>query len=316
MHTASSDAGLIAPTSSSSSQSSAAQDISEAHAADRTRDCAPHAPIGVFDSGLGGLSVLRALRAQVPDEAIIYVADSLYAPYGERDDDFIADRTLAICEWLVKQGAKVLVVACNTATAQSIALVRERLPIPLVGVEPGIKPAALQSKSRVAGVLATQVTLRSARFQTLLERYASDCRFLCQPGHGLVQAIERCDIGSAELRALLDSYLQPMLDAGADTLVLGCTHYPFLDAAIRDIVGDRMTLIDTSVAIARQVERVLDQNGLRAAPGVKVDLPRFCSTSDGAHLQQLAAELLHLDTAVERVVIPSRRTLAADSEAA
>jgi glutamate racemase len=137
MHTASSDAGLIAPTSSSSSSSaSLEQAVSEAHTAGKTQDRAPHAPIGVFDSGLGGLSVLRALRSQLPSEAVIYVADSLYAPYGERDDDFIADRTLAIGEWLVKQGAKVLVVACNTATAQSIALVRERLPIPLIGVEP------------------------------------------------------------------------------------------------------------------------------------------------------------------------------------
>jgi glutamate racemase len=303
MHTASPDASLGAPASFAAGEP-------------RSAAAAPHAPVGVFDSGLGGLSVLRAVRAQLPDEAIIYVADSLYAPYGERDDDFIADRTLAIGQWLVKQGAKVLVVACNTATAQSIALVREHLPIPLIGVEPGIKPAAQQSKSRVAGVLATQVTLRSARFQTLLERYAADCRFLCQPGHGLVQAIERCDIGSAELRALLDSYLQPMLDAGADTLVLGCTHYPFLDAAIRDIVGERMTLIDTSVAIARQLERVLDQHGLRAATGQAVDLPRFCSTSDGAHLQQLAATLLQIEAPVEQVVIPSRRTLSADSQAA
>jgi glutamate racemase len=299
MPNASSDAGLTAPVSR------AAIELQTGHA-----------PVGVFDSGLGGLSVLRALRAQVPDESIIYVADSLYAPYGERDDDFIADRTLAIGQWFVKQGAKVLVVACNTATAQSIALVRERLSIPLIGVEPGIKPAASQSRTRVAGVLATQVTLRSARFQTLLERYAADCRFLCQPGHGLVQAIERCDVGSAELRALLNSYLQPMLDAGADTLVLGCTHYPFLDAAIRDIVGERMTLIDTSVAIARQVERVLDQHGLRSEPGRPVDPPRFCSTSDGAHLQQLAATLLHIEAPVERVVIPSRRTVAPDSQAA
>lgn len=273
-------------------------------------------PVGIFDSGLGGLSVLRAVRAHLPAESIIYAADSLYAPYGERDDDFIADRTLAIGEWLVAQGAKVLVVACNTATAQSIALVRERLPIPLIGVEPGVKPAALQSKARVAGVLATQVTLRSARFQDLLVRYAGDCRFLCQPGHGLVQAIERCDIGSTELRTLLAGYLQPMLDAGADTLVLGCTHYPFLDAAIRDIVGDRLTLIDTSVAIARQLERVLDLNGLRAAGGADATaLPRFCSTSDGAHLRQLAATLLQIDAPVERVHIPSRRTLALETQA-
>lgn len=277
-----------------------------------------HAPVGIFDSGLGGLSVLRAVRAQLPNEALLYVADSLYAPYGERDDDFIADRTLAIGEWLVKQGAKALVVACNTATAQSIALVREKLSIPLIGVEPGIKPAALQSKTRVAGVLATQVTLRSARFQALLDRYAADCRFLCQPGHGLVQAVERCDVDSAELRALLRSYLEPMLAAGADTLVLGCTHYPFFDAAIRDLVGDRLMLIDTSVAIARQLERVLDQHGLRTAPGDAnaAALPRFYSTDDGAHQKQLAATLLHLDADVERVLIPSRRTAAPNSQAA
>lgn len=276
----------------------------------------PRAPVGIFDSGLGGLSVLRAVRSQLPNEALVYVADSLYAPYGERDDDFIADRTLAIGEWLVAQGAKALVVACNTATAQSIALVREKLPIQLIGVEPGVKPAAQQSKSRVAGVLATRVTLRSARFQGLLERYASDCRFLCQPGLGLVEAVERCDVGSPELRALLTSYIQPMLDAGADTLVLGCTHYPFLDAAIRDIAGDRLTLIDTSIAIARQLERVLGQQGLPSPARDAATLPRFCSTSDGAHLKQLAATLLGIDAPVERVHIPSRRTLAQNSHAA
>jgi glutamate racemase len=272
------------------------------------------APVGIFDSGLGGLSVLRAVRAQLPAERIVYVADSRYAPYGQRDDDFITDRTLAIGEWLVAQGAKVLVVACNTATAQSIAHVRERLPIPLVGVEPGIKPAALASKSRVAGVLATQVTLRSARFQALVERHAADLRVLCQPGHGLVEAVERCDVGSPELLALLRGYVEPMLDAGADTLVLGCTHFPFLDAAIRSLVGERMTLVDTSVAIARQLERVLDQYGLRAngeaaqAAEADTDHIRFCSTSDGAHLHELAAALLGLNAAVDRVAIPSRRT--------
>ncbi|WP_207000611.1 glutamate racemase [Trinickia mobilis] len=277
------------------------------------------APVGIFDSGLGGLSVLRAVRAQLPDEALIYVADSAYAPYGQRDDDFIADRTLAIGEWLVSQGAKALVVACNTATAQAISLVRERLAIPLVGVEPGIKPAALQSKARVAGVLATQVTLRSARFLALQERHAGDCRFLCQPGHGLVEAIERCDVDSAEVRALLKRYLDPMLDAGADTLVLGCTHYPFFDRVIRDIVGDRLMLIDTSVAIARQLERVLDANGLRAAAAEAATtpaLPRFCSTGDGEHLRQLASTLLGFDAPVERVHVPSRRTASTASQAA
>ncbi|WP_028222218.1 glutamate racemase [Paraburkholderia oxyphila] len=281
------------------------------------------APIGIFDSGLGGLSVLRAVRAHLPAEQIVYAADSRYAPYGQRDDDFIADRTLAICEWLVAQGAKALVVACNTATAQSIALVRERLSIPLVGVEPGIKPAALISKSRVAGVLATQVTLRSARFQALVERHAADLRVLCQPGHGLVEAVERCDVSSPALVELLRGYVEPMLDAGADTLVLGCTHYPFLDTAIRSIVGERMTLVDTSVAIARQLERVLDQHGLRAQPASHADgsmaegaPARFCSTSDGAHLRTLAAALLGIEAQVECVSIPSRRTRELEADAA
>ncbi|MDR5833553.1 glutamate racemase [Caballeronia sp. LZ034LL] len=263
------------------------------------------APVGIFDSGLGGLSVLRAVRAILPHEHLIYVADSLHAPYGEKTDAFIGERTLAIGEWLVSQGAKALVVACNTATAQSIALVRERLPIPLVGVEPGVKPAANVSRSRVVGVLATAVTLRSARFQSLLDRYAGDCRFICQAGHGLVQAVERGDTSSPALMALLESYLSPMLDAGADTLVLGCTHYPFLDGAIRAIAGERLHIVDTSVAIARQLERLLDTHARRSDADSADLLPRFCSTADGESQRQLAAALLRLDAPVEHVSIPS-----------
>jgi glutamate racemase len=272
------------------------------------------APVGIFDSGLGGLSVLRAVRATLPHERLIYVADSRYAPYGERDDDFIVDRAMAIGEWLVGQGAKALVVACNTATAQSIALVRERLPIPLVGVEPGVKPAAAVSKSRVVGVLATAVTLRSARFQSLLDRYAGDCRFICQAGHGLVQAVERCDTSSPALMVLLESYIAPMLDAGADTLVLGCTHYPFLDRAIRDIAGERLQIVDTSVAIARQLDRLLDAHALKNLAAPPDTLPRFYSTADGDSQRQLAAALLQLDARVEHVDIPSRRTRLAEPD--
>jgi glutamate racemase len=275
------------------------------------------APVGIFDSGLGGLSVLRAVRAVLPHERLIYVADSLHAPYGEKDDDFIVDRTLAIGEWLVAQGAKALVVACNTATAQSIALVRERLPIPLVGVEPGIKPATAVSKSRVVGVLATQVTLRSARFQSLLDRYAADCRFMLQPGHGLVQAVERCDTSSPQLMALLESYVAPMLDARADTLVLGCTHYPFLDRAIREIAGERLHIIDTSVAIARQLDRLLDSHALKHAASPETgNVPRLCSTADGESQRQLTAFLLQIDALVEHVSIPSRRARLAESDIA
>ncbi|WP_321874261.1 glutamate racemase [Burkholderia ubonensis] len=263
------------------------------------------APVGVFDSGLGGLSVLRAVRAQLPDESFVYVADSRNAPYGPRDEAFITERTLAIGEWLAHEGAKALVVACNTATAQSIAAIRERLAIPLVGVEPGIKPAAALSASGIAGVLATQSTLASARFQALLDRYGAGRRFICQPGHGLVEAVERGDTNSPALRALLDGYLQPMLDAGADTLVLGCTHYPFFTETIRDLVGDRLTIVDTSDAIARQLARVLDERGLRAPAGTRAAPPRFCSTSDGRQLRALASTLLGLDAPVESVAISS-----------
>ncbi|QSN62201.1 glutamate racemase [Caballeronia sp. M1242] len=263
------------------------------------------APVGIFDSGLGGLSVLRAVRALLPHEQLIYVADSLHAPYGERDDAFITARTTAIGEWLVGQGVKALVVACNTATAQSIAHVRERLAIPLVGVEPGVKPAAAVSRTGVVGVLATQATLRSARFQSLLDRYAGNCRFICQPGHGLVQAVERCDTSSPELMALLESYLKPMLDAGADTLVLGCTHYPFLDRAIREIAGERLHIVDTSVAVARQLERLLDASGLRNADASVAATPLFYSTADGEPQRQLAASLLQIQANVRHVDIPS-----------
>ncbi|KVP67793.1 glutamate racemase [Burkholderia ubonensis] len=263
------------------------------------------APVGVFDSGLGGLSVLRAVRAQLPDESFVYVADSRNAPYGPRDEAFITERTLAIGEWLAREGAKALVVACNTATAQSIAAIRERLAIPLIGVEPGIKPAAALSASGIAGVLATQSTLASARFQALLDRYGAGRRFICQPGHGLVEAVERGDTHSPALRALLDGYLQPMLDAGADTLVLGCTHYPFFTETIRDLVGNRLTIVDTSDAIARQLARVLDERGLRAPAGTRAAPPRFCSTSDGRQLRALASTLLGLDAPVESVAISS-----------
>lgn len=266
-----------------------------------------NAPVGIFDSGLGGLSVLRAVRTQLPAESFIYAADSRYAPYGQRDSNFIIDRTLTICEWLATQGAKVLVIACNTATVGSIALARTKLLIPIIGVEPGIKPAVLQSRSHVVGVLATQVTLMSALFQALCTRHDADCRFLCQPGYGLVEAIERCDIGSPQLRALLRRYLEPMLEAGADTLVLGCTHYTFLNTAIRKVVGKRMSLIDTSAAIARQLARVLRQYSLATSSIVPAALPRLCTTSnDGKQLRQMALTLLQIDVPIERVQIPSK----------
>ncbi len=272
----------------------------------------PRGPIGIFDSGLGGLSVLRAIRSLLPGEDVVYLADSGYAPYGERDDDFIADRSTAIGEWLLCQGAKALVVACNTATAQAVHLLRAWAPVPVVGVEPGLKPAAMRSISGVAGVLATGATLRSEKFRRLLVEHQARCRFICQPGHGLVEAIERGETDSPELLALLERYLAPMLAEGADTLVLGCTHYSFIDAAIRQVAGDRLTLIDTGTAIAQQLVRLLSARELLTAatsPGQS----RLYSTNEGHQLQQVAHRLLGLERAVEQVAITSRRTLPGNS---
>ena len=217
----------------------------------------PTGAIGVFDSGLGGLSVLRALSETLPGERFVYVADSKHAPYGAQSDDFIAARSLAIGGWLAENGAKMLVVACNTATAHAIAVLRSRLAIPIVGVEPGVKPAALATQTGVVGILATEATLRSARFADLLARHGNRARFVTQAGHGLVEAIERGDTDSPEVMALLESYLRPMIDAKADCLVLGCTHYPFLASAIRSISGDPLAIVDTSAAVARQAQKLI-----------------------------------------------------------
>ncbi|PSB91687.1 glutamate racemase [Candidatus Pandoraea novymonadis] len=224
-------------------------------------------PIGIFDSGLGGLSILKAVRGLLPHASLIYCADSRYAPYGEQTDAFITARTIAIDHWLQSQGIKALVIACNTATAHGIDTLRTKTKYPIIGVEPGIKPAAQASRSGIIGVLATVATLRSEKFQQLLAKHAAEeRRFLCQAGHGLVERIETGDIDSPTIINLLETYLQPMLTQGADTLVLGCTHYPFLIPAIRTLVGDSLTIIDTGMAIAKQLVRELETSGLIDGP--------------------------------------------------
>ncbi|CAG2151153.1 glutamate racemase [Cupriavidus plantarum] len=264
-------------------------------------------PIGVFDSGLGGLSVLREIRALLPHESLLYVADSRHAPYGEKPESFVESRTLEVCEWLVAQGCKALVIACNTATMHAVQAVRARFTaLPVIGVEPGLKPAAAASRSKVIGVLATANTLKSGKFNRLLTTLQQESRYVCEPGIGLVPMIEQGDISSAAMRARLQTLLAPMLEAGADTLVLGCTHYPFLTSTIRDMVGDRLTIIDTGVAIARQLARKLAEFDL-AAPPDAVPTDRYVSTRDAMHLREMAATLLGVDAAAETVIIGADR---------
>ncbi|MCU1716358.1 glutamate racemase [Pseudomonas sp. 5P_3.1_Bac2] len=219
---------------------------------------ASNAPIGVFDSGVGGLSVLREIRALLPHESLLYVADSGHVPYGEKSPEFIRERCGFLAEFLLKQGAKALVVACNTATVAGVAQLRELYPqVPVVGMEPAVKPAAAATRSGVVGVLATTGTLKSAKFAALLDRFAHDVRVVTQPCPGLVERIEAGDLSSAATRDLLQGFVAPLLAEGCDTLILGCTHYPFIKPLLSSLVPPSIQLIDTGAAVARQVQRLL-----------------------------------------------------------
>lgn len=224
----------------------------------------PHHPIGIFDSGVGGLSVFRQIRADVPHEHLLYVADSGHAPYGNKAAEFIVRRSVAISEFLLEQGAKAIVVACNTATAAAIAHLRQRFSLPIVGIEPALKPAVALTHSGVVGILATGNTVRSDKFAALLNQHGQRARVLVQPCPGLADCVEHGDLNGARPRALLEQYLKPLLTSGADTLVLGCTHYPFLIPLIQQLAGPGVAILDPSPAVARQLRRRLDVAGLRA----------------------------------------------------
>ncbi|MDE1165072.1 MAG: glutamate racemase [Pseudomonas sp.] len=223
------------------------------------------APIGVFDSGVGGLSVLGEISRLLPAESLLYVADCGHIPYGEKSPAFIRERCAQVADFFLEQGAKALVLACNTATVAAVADLRERHPLwPIVGMEPAVKPAAAATRSGVVGVLATTGTLQSAKFAALLDRFANDVKVITQPCPGLVELIEAGDLHSPVLRELLAGYVQPLLDAGCDTLILGCTHYPFLKPLLSQMIPPTIILIDTGAAVARQLQRLLEKDQLLA----------------------------------------------------
>ncbi|BBL56510.1 glutamate racemase [Methylomonas koyamae] len=270
---------------------------------------AADAPIGVFDSGVGGLSVLRAIRAELPAEDLLYVADSGYAPYGERDAGFIEDRAAAIAGFLLDQGVKAIVVACNTATVVAIEKLRAWCPLPVVAIEPAIKPAARMTRSGVVGVLATRQTLASANVARLCAAYGQDIEILLQPCPGLVEQVENAELDSPATRALLETYLAPLLEAGADTIVLGCTHYPFLLPLVKDIVGPDRAIIDPATAVAKELARRLgDQRAaaLRPAPA----RTRFLSSAAGGRANAVVSALWGCPVEVEPVQANRDRRLA------
>lgn len=213
--------------------------------------------IGVFDSGVGGLSVLKHVRAQLPRVPLLYVADSGHVPYGDKTQDYIRERSLTLTEFLLRQGAAVVVIACNTATAAAAAMLRERISVPIIAMEPAVKPAVSATRTKVVGVLATVGTLESARFAALLEQYAGDVEIVTQACPGLVEQVEAGELASGTTRELVARYTRPLLERGADTIVLGCTHFPFLRPVIAETVGPAVQLIDTGEAVARQVVRRL-----------------------------------------------------------
>jgi glutamate racemase len=219
-------------------------------------------PIGVFDSGVGGISVLKHIHTLLPNEDLMYVADSKFAPYGNKTPEFIQERAVWIADFLIAKGAKALVVACNTATAAAVDLLRQKYHLPIIGMEPAVKPAAAASKTGVIGVLATSGTLKSAQFAALLEHYGQQVEVVTQACHGLVECVERGELDSTATQDLLASYVQPLIAAGADTIVLGCTHYPFVRPLIENLVGDDVVLIDTGAAVAKELKRRLEDTRL------------------------------------------------------
>lgn len=220
--------------------------------------------IGIFDSGIGGLSVALAIRQHLPAEPLIYAADTGHAPYGEKSDAYIYQRMHYITRHLVNCGAKAIVVACNTATTAAIARLRADYSLPIIGVEPGVKPAVLASRSGVVGVLATPRTLLTPAFATLAQRFEGQATVLLQPCPELVPLIEALAFSSDNMKQRLKSYMQPLLDKGADTLVLGCTHYNFVAELIADIAGPKVSIIRTEMAVAKQLQQRLMQTQLLA----------------------------------------------------
>ena len=252
------------------------------------------ATIGIFDSGAGGLSVLKEIRKALPSGHFIYYADNAHCPYGEKSAEYIRERARTITRLLLERGAQAIVVACNTATGAAIADLRASFDVPFIGMEPAVKPAALGTRSGVIGVLATAGTLKASKYLNTKGQYQDDVRIEEHVGEGFVQLVERGELDGPEAERVVRESLQPLLDAGADTIVLGCTHYPFLLPVIQRIAGPAVRVIDPAPAVARQVVHILTERGLiNSHSGLDPESPslELLSSGDPATLRALAATL-------------------------
>lgn len=262
----------------------------------------PNQSIGVFDSGVGGLSVLRAMRQLMPKEPIIYFADQGHVPYGPRLLQQVRDFSEAVTRFLLDQGAKLIVVACNTASAAALHYLRGKFPdVSFVGMEPAVKPAAEHTQSGLVGVLATPATFQSALYASVLERFANGVQVLQHNCPGLVSQIEDGNLDGEATHAILDDALRPMLDRGIDTVVLGCTHYPFVIPLIQQIAGKHVRVIDPAPAVAKQAKRLLEANETRNQARESAQV-RFYTSGDADSLASMLPKLLGESGAVEQVV--------------
>ncbi len=233
--------------------------------------------IGIFDSGIGGLSVFREIRKVLPDEKYIYFSDNAHCPYGEKSKEYIIERARAITDFLIAEGADIVVVACNTATAAAIATLRQEYPIKFIGIEPAIKPAALSTKTGVVGVLATAGTLKADKYLIARGKYAEGVQISEHIGQGFVELVEKGMTSGPEASAVVRASLAPLLEEGADRIVLGCTHYPFLTETIRSVASELypergIEIIDPAPAVARHTLEVLQTEGLIRRDGFSMSL--------------------------------------------
>lgn len=276
-------------------------------------------PIGVFDSGVGGLSVLRAIRAQMPEEQVIFFGDQVHIPYGPRPMEQIREFSDAITRFLLDQDAKIIVVACNTASAAALKHLRETFPdVSFVGMEPAVKPAAEHTQTGKVGVLATPATFQGALYASVVERFANGVELFQNTCSGLVQQIEQGNLEGLETRRILEEALLPMLEQNIDTVVLGCTHYPFVIPLIEQIVGEnvataprrRVRVIDPAPSVARQVRRVLEAKGLKNESDLE-GFVRFYTSGDTEGLKSLLPLLLGEQGLVQKVSWQSDRKVTA-----
>ena len=241
-------------------------------------------PIGIFDSGVGGTSIWKAIHQLLPTEKTIYLADSAHAPYGQKSTQEIIELSMKNTDYLLAMNCKLIVVACNTATTNAIQELRAKYEIPFIGIEPAIKPAVMHSKTQIIGILATQGTLNSELFHKTTEKY-QDTKIIEQVGHGLVQLIENGDINSPEMTKLLETYLTPMIAANIDILVLGCSHYPYLIPQIKSMLPEHIQIIDSGEAVARQTQNILrNKVGFSSE---EISTPIFYTNTDPTVLQEI-----------------------------